>query len=163
MFCPTCGREDSQERKFCIACGTNLERVTKALSPSGDPAMVRIDKSFDQVMSHYAGLFFGNAANQAADWRTGNSWKILGESFLSLLANFILFWLVLFVAIPVRFLVLLFSTPFRLLAERNNTVPITTAELEPRGWPEAVIPSVTDPATMKMDNSVAMQQRKLKR
>ena len=49
MFCPTCGREESQERKFCVACGTNLERVTKAISPGGDSALVRIDKSFDKV------------------------------------------------------------------------------------------------------------------
>ena len=69
MFCPTCGREDSQERKFCIACGTNLERVTKALSPGGDSALVRIDKAFDKVMGHYAGMFFGNAPQQAAEWR----------------------------------------------------------------------------------------------
>ena len=162
MFCPTCGREDSQERKFCIACGTNLERVTKALSPSGDSALVRIDKAFDKVMGHYAGMFFGNAPQQATEWRTANSWKLLGESFLAMLANFILFWLMCYVAFPVRFLVLLVATPFRLLAERNNKTPVTTAELEPHGWSEAVIPSVTEHATIKMDDSVAMRRQKLK-
>ena len=162
MFCPTCGREEAQERKFCIACGTNLERVTKALSPGGESALVRIDKGFDKIMAHYAGLFFGDAQQQAADWRVANSWKLLGESFLSLLANFLLFWILLYVAIPVRFVALLFSTPFRLLAERNNKAPVTTAELEPPLWPGAVIPSVTEHATMKMADSGALRRRKLK-
>lgn len=162
MFCPTCGREESQERKFCVACGTNLERVTKAIAPGGDAALVRIDKAFDKVMAHYAGLFFGKAADQAADWRISNSWKIFGESFLSLLANFILFWILLFVAIPIRLLVLIFSTPFRLLAERNNRVNVDTAELEQRAWVGEVLPSVTEQATVKIDETVAVRRRQIK-
>lgn len=159
MFCPNCGREEAQERKFCIACGTNLERVTKALSPSGEPVLVRIDKAFDKVMAHYAGLFFGNAMNQALDRRTANSWKIWGESFLSLLANFILFWPMFFVALPLRLLVLLFSTPSRLLAERGNRSE--TAELPVPNWPaDAIVPSVTDPATMKMADPAGARRQK---
>jgi hypothetical protein len=158
MFCPTCGREEAQERKFCIACGTNLERVTKALSPSGERTLVRIDRAFDKIMAHYAGLFFGNALNQAAERRTANSWKIWGESFLSLLGNFILFWPMLFVALPLRLLVLLFSTPSRLLAERSNRNE--TAELSvPRWSAETIVPSVTDPATMKMIDQPDVRRR----
>ena len=32
MFCPTCGRDNLLERKFCAASGTNLEAVSQALS-----------------------------------------------------------------------------------------------------------------------------------
>ncbi|MFN7930036.1 MAG: zinc ribbon domain-containing protein [Blastocatellia bacterium] len=162
MFCPTCGREEQHERKFCIACGTNLERVTKVISPDGDNALVKIDKGFDKVMSHYAGLFFGQAEDQAEEWRVANSWKLLGESFLALLANFLLFWVLLYIALPVRFVVLLFSTPFRLLAERGNPAKAITAELESRVWTGEVVSSITEHTTMKIDESGALRRRRIK-
>lgn len=163
MFCPTCGREESQERKFCTACGTNLERVTKALSPSADGILTRADKVFDKWMARYAEMFFSSAANKAADWRTGNSWQILGQSFLALLANFLLFWVMLFAAIPIRFIVLLFSTAFRLLSERNNKSSLETAEIATPEWSVGVlIPSVTEHATMKMNDPTVVRRQKAK-
>lgn len=161
MFCPTCGREESQGRKFCTACGTNLERVTKALSPSADGIFTRADKTYDKWMARYAGMFFSSAANKAADWRTGNSWKILGQSFLALLANFLLFWVMLFAAIPIRCIVLLFSAAFRLLSERSNK-DNERAELQAPQWPIDGIPSVTDHATMKMNDPTVIRHQKVK-
>lgn len=159
MFCPTCGREELQERKFCTACGTNLERVTKALSPSAEGLLTRTDKAYDRWMARYAGMFFSSAAGKAEDWRTSHSWQILGQSFLALLANFLLFWIMLFAAIPVRFLVLVFSAAFRLLAERNNRAD--TAELPAPQWSaETVRPSVTEHATMKMEDAAGMRRQK---
>jgi len=35
MFCPTCGKENALGRKFCIACGTNLEAVSQAARDLG--------------------------------------------------------------------------------------------------------------------------------
>lgn len=32
MYCPTCGANQSNDKKFCPACGTNLAAVTAALS-----------------------------------------------------------------------------------------------------------------------------------
>lgn len=32
MYCPTCGANQSNEKKFCPACGTNLAAVTAALT-----------------------------------------------------------------------------------------------------------------------------------
>lgn len=32
MYCPTCGINQSDDRKFCTACGTNLGLVSSALS-----------------------------------------------------------------------------------------------------------------------------------
>jgi hypothetical protein len=160
MFCPTCGREESQERKFCTACGTNLERVTQALSPRAEGVLTRADKGFDKWMARYAGMFFSSAANKAVDWRTGNSWQILGQSFLALLANFLLFWVMLFAAIPIRFIVLVFSAPFRLLSERNDQSAHETAELAAPTWSnDALIPSVTDHATIKMNDPTVVRQK----
>lgn len=163
MFCPTCGREESHERKFCIACGTNLERVLKSLSPSADGILTRADKAFDKWMARYAGMFFSSATHKAEDWRIGNSWQVLGQSFLALLANFLLFWVMLSAAIPIRFIVLIFSAAFRLLSERNNQSSHETAELAALEWsPDAGIPSVTEHATMKMNDSAVVRRQKAK-
>ncbi len=163
MFCPTCGREESHERKFCTACGTNLERVTQALSPQIDGILTRADKNFDQWMARYAGMFFSSATNKAADWRIGNSWQVLGQSLLALLANFLLFWVMLFAAVPLRLIVLFFSTPFRLLSERNDKSAHATAELTVPTWSnDTVIPSVTDHATIKMNDPTIGRRQKVR-
>lgn len=163
MFCPTCGREEAQERKFCTACGTNLERVTKALSPSADGILTRADKTFDRWMARYAGMFFSSAGNKAEERRISHSWQILGQSFLALLANFLLFWIMLFAALPLRFIVLLFSAAFRLLSERNNKTDPTTADLAtPRWSADTVMPSVTEHATVKMNDPAAVRRQKVK-
>ncbi|HEX4945963.1 MAG TPA: zinc ribbon domain-containing protein [Blastocatellia bacterium] len=158
MFCPTCGREEAQERKFCTACGTNLERVTKALSPSSDGIFTRADKAFDRWMARYAGMLFSSAANKTEDWRTSHSWQILGQSVLAALANIVLVAVMLYLAIPIRFVVLLFSAPFRLLAERSNKSRATADLPAPQWSADTIMPSVTDHATMKM-NDPARQQR----
>lgn len=163
MFCPTCGREEAQERKFCTACGTNLERVTRALSPNADGFLTQADKVFDRWMARYAGMFFSSAAGKADDWRTSHSWQILGQSFLALLANFLLFWIMLFAATPLRFLILLLSTPFRLLSDRSNQTERTTADLSAPQWSaDTVMPSVTEHATVKMSDPIARRQQKIK-
>jgi hypothetical protein len=119
MFCPTCGREDMQGRRFCPACGANLERVTRALSHGGDNFLVRVDQAFDRLIARYAGLFFGGARDKALDWRVGHSWTLLAQAFLALPVNIILLYL-LFAILPLRLVTLLLGSPFRLLTERSN-------------------------------------------
>src|SRR5262245_33731959 len=116
MFCPTCGREDSQGRRFCPTCGANLERVTRALSPGGGSLLVRVDQAFDRLVARYAGLFFGGARDKAFDWRVSHSWMLLAQAVLALPANFILFWIMLFGILPLSFVILLLVSPFRLLS-----------------------------------------------
>src|SRR5262245_44288986 len=120
MFCPTCGREDSQGRRFCPACGANLERVTRALSPGGGSLLARADQTFDRLIARYAGLFFGGARDKALDWRVSHSWTLWAQAFLALPANFILFWIMLFGILPLRLFTLLLGSPFRLLSERSD-------------------------------------------
>ncbi len=38
MFCPNCGSKQSREKRFCTACGTNLEFVSQALTGEFRPA-----------------------------------------------------------------------------------------------------------------------------
>lgn len=43
MFCPTCGKDNALELKFCASCGTNLEAVSHALTGSEDDFFTEMD------------------------------------------------------------------------------------------------------------------------
>lgn len=117
MFCPTCGRDNSLERKFCVSCGTNLAAVFQALSGSEDDFFTKIDSGLDHFLARYAEHVFKNAPAHAAEQRIGRSWQILGQSLLTSVVDLLLFTL-MWNVIPLRFLLLLISTPVRLITQR---------------------------------------------
>lgn len=53
MFCPTCGAQQSTERKFCTTCGTNLGVVSAALSGSTTALSALHDDSLSQAQAQY--------------------------------------------------------------------------------------------------------------
>ena len=139
MFCPRCGRDNSSERKYCAACGTNLEAVSQVLSGDVDDFLTKIDKGLDQFIARYAEHVFKNAPSSAMDRRVGKSWFVLGQGFLTLFVDLILFSL-MWNVLPLRFLILLISTPVRLLSERSSRQKAASVELEEQpllGLPEA--------------------------
>jgi hypothetical protein len=164
MFCPICGREDSQVRRFCPNCGANLETVIRSLSPGGLNFLVRADQALDRLVGRYAGLFFGGAREKAIDWRVGHSWTLWLQAFLALPANFILFWIMLFGILPLRLTTLLLGSPFRLLSERFNqqvATPVQKVEnnraqlqAPPQGrWALDSGPSAVEHTTMNLTDS----------
>jgi hypothetical protein len=175
MFCPACGREDSQGRRFCPTCGANLERVTRALAPGGGSLLVKADQAFDRLVARYAGLFFGGARDKAHDWRVSHSWTLWAQAFLALPANFILFWIMLFGVLPLRLFTLLLGSPFRLLSERSNQqapaqVPEPAAKVEnkraqlqaqpPGQWLIDSGPSAVEHTTMNLPDSSAIERKR---
>src|SRR5262245_57114628 len=172
MFCPTCGREDSQGRRFCPTCGANLERVTRALSPGGGSLLVRADQAFDRLVARYAGLFFGGARDKALDWRVSHSWTLWAQAFLAIPANLILFWIMFFGILPFRLFTLLLGSPFRLLSERGSQQGVTPvakvqnrrAQLQappPGQWAMDSGPSAVEHTTMNLPDS-AGEPKKLR-
>jgi hypothetical protein len=129
MFCPTCGKDNSLGRKFCVACGTNLEAVSQALSGSKTDFFTRTDAALDQLIARYAEHVFKDARANAADAKVSASWKILGQGVLTSLMDMILFSL-MWNIFPLRFLILLISSPIRMLYERSNRHKIITAKIE---------------------------------
>ena len=129
MFCPTCGRENPSERKFCSSCGTNLEAVSQVLSGSTTNFFTRLDTGFDLLFARYSEHIFKDAQSNATDRKASNSWKLLGKavatSFFDLLLA-MLIWNVF----TLRFQILLISTPFRLLSERSARQKRLVAVLE---------------------------------
>lgn len=127
MFCPTCGKDNSIERKFCASCGTNLEVVSQALSGSDDDFFTRIDNGLDHFLARYAEHVFKNAPTSAAEQRISKSWLVLGQSVLTSIVDLLLFSL-MWNIIPLRFLLLLISTPIRLVTQRSRPPKISIAE-----------------------------------
>ena len=140
MFCPTCGRDNSRERRFCAACGTNLEAVSQALSGNRDDFFTKTDTALDQLIARYAEHIFKDAPSKLNEREVSNSWKLLGQgvtSFVDMLL-FSLMWNIL----PLRFLILVISTPFRLLSRRQRGQVNTTDRLQQQS-----LPSLPEPAS----------------
>lgn len=120
MFCPICGKNNSVGRKFCASCGTNLQAVSQALSGSEDDFFTKIDSGLDHFLARYSEHVFKNAPAHAAEKRISRSWQILGQSFLTSILDLLLFTL-MWNVIPLRFLLLVISTPFRLITQRGQS------------------------------------------
>ena len=155
MFCPVCGRDNSIERKFCASCGTNLEAVSQALSGSDDDFFTKIDAGLDHFLAKYAEHVFKNAPANAAEQRVAKSWQVLGQGVLTSIVDLLLFSL-MWNVIPLRFLLLLISTPIRLVTQRGQPPKRTIAgrtkvpdlaEAGPQQWLPGSIESVTEHTT----------------
>ena len=169
MFCPTCGRDDHQERKFCAACGTNLEAVSQVLSGTRTDFFTRLDTGLDQFLARYAEHIFKDAPANANDRSVANSWKLLGKGITTSLVDL---FLALFVwnFFTLRFQILWISTPFRLLAERSNRLknramidtdsPLRLPEPVPDKWLSGAAPSVSEHTTERLQEYQPSRQEK---
>ena len=151
MFCPTCGRDNATERKFCATCGTNLEIISQALSGKDDDFFTRIDSGLDHFVARYAEHVFRNAPAHAAEQRIAKSWQILGQGVLASIVDLLLFTL-MWNILPLRFLLLLISTPIRLVTQRKRPLAAGkgTADLPeatPHQWLSGSVESVTEHTT----------------
>ena len=154
MFCPTCGRNNSIGRKFCAACGTNLEAVSQALSASDDDFFTKIDSGLDHFLARYAEHVFKNAPAHAAEQRISKSWQVLGQSVLTSIVDLLLFTL-MWNVIPLRFLLLVISTPVRLVTQRGRsrrqiigeTSGPDLPETGPQQWLSGSVESITEHTT----------------
>lgn len=129
MYCPNCGRDDSHKRKFCPSCGTNLEAISNALTDEEDGAFARLDRSLDKFIARYSEHVFKDAPVKALERRVGRSWQILGQGILTSLFDMALFS-IMFMLLPIRFFILLFRTPVRLVSERSRSRKAAAPALE---------------------------------
>lgn len=169
MFCPTCGRDNSLELRFCASCGTNLEAISRALSVGEEGLFTKVDKSLDQFIARYAEHVFKDAPMRALDQQISKSWQVLGQGVLTSLFDLALFS-IMTIVLPIKFLILLIHTPIKLLSERSKHRPSAQAEVEghkapelldptPRQWLSESVTSVTEQTTMNLSNSGASKQK----
>jgi len=168
MFCPTCGRDNSPERKFCASCGTNLEAVSRALTVSTEGLFTRVDASLDQFIARYAEHVFKDAPVRALDRQINRSWQVLGQGALTALFDLALFT-VMTIVLPIKFLILLIYTPIKMLSERSKYHESSTVKPEgqraldsfdpmPRKWLPDSGSSVTEHTTLNLADSGPPQQ-----
>lgn len=173
MFCPNCGRDNAHERKFCASCGTNLEAVSQALSGNRDDFFTKTDAALDQLIARYSEHVFKDAPSKLNDRQLGNSWKILGQGVVTSFVDVILFSL-MWNIIPLRFLILLISSPFRLLSRRRSGQVTTTggfkepptkglAEPPPNRWLPESFPSVSEHTTQNLQEHIQQERQRVAR
>src|SRR5689334_20452578 len=160
MFCPTCGKDNSQDLKFCASCGTNLEAVSQALTGVEEDFFSKMDSGIDYFVARYAEHVFKDAPHGLADRSVKKSWTILGQAVVTSLVDMLLFTL-MWNVLPLRFLILVVSTPFRLLARRGHETqhqtlaPVYQApelqEGRPSLWLGSVGTSVTEHTTKHLE------------
>src|SRR5881628_376304 len=93
MFCPTCGKDNSNDLKFCASCGTNLDAVSQALAGREDDFFTKMDSSIDQLVARYSEHVFRSAPEAASQRRVSKSWQLLGQAALTTLVDILLFTL----------------------------------------------------------------------
>ncbi|MGA9770752.1 MAG: zinc ribbon domain-containing protein [Blastocatellia bacterium] len=171
MFCPNCGRDNSRERKFCASCGTNLEIVSQALNGNRDDFFTKTDASLDQLIARYSEHVFKDASSKLHERAVGNSWKILGQGIVTTFVDMVLFSL-MWNIIPLRFLILMVSTPFRLLSRRKSVQ--AAAELDEHKkpaiaqpssnkWLPGSVPSVSEHTTQNLEEYHPPERQKVAR
>jgi hypothetical protein len=160
MFCPSCGRDHAQGTRFCISCGTNLEIVSQALSGTRDDFFTKIDAGLDQLIARYSERVFKDAPSNANKTKVSASWKVLGQGVVTSFVDILLFSL-MWNILPLRFFMLLISTPFRLLSRRGHQQKSATAGIEPRReiappappperWLPESMPSISEHTTERL-------------
>ena len=171
MFCPACGKDNSEVVKFCASCGTNLEVVSRALYSSSTGLFTRAENALNHVVTRYSERVFRNAPANALSRKLSDSWIFLGQGIITAAVDFLLFWLMLFVVFPVKMLSLLLSSPVRLLLERGSRqkpVPAlasgkkapTSAELvAPDEWGQRDMVSAVEHTTEHLSEFSARRQR----
>jgi len=169
MFCPTCGRDNLKEQKFCASCGTNLEVVSQALSGTTTNVFTRLDTSLDQFNARYSEHVFKDSPSYAADRSVRNSWRLLGRGVVTSIVDLLLS-ILLWNFFVVRFHVLWISTPFRLLSERsdrlkrlkagiNTDQPLRLPEQQQPQWVAGAIPSVSEHTTEHLQEYVSPSKK----
>jgi hypothetical protein len=172
MFCPTCGRDNPGERKFCASCGTNLEAVSQALTGARDDFFTKTDAALDQLIARYADHVFKDSPSKTEGRKVGNSWRILGRGVATTFVDLILFTL-MWNVLPLRFLILLISTPIRLLSQRSGRPgsqaeasennPARLAEPMTNGWRMDSFSSVSENTTQNLEEHLKSERKRAAR
>lgn len=112
MYCPSCGKDNAETARFCRACGRNLAGIRQPASPESESAFERIEHRLDEIIAGYASRYFkGRAGPFVPPTTLKESWKLLGQGFLTVLGDLIFTYLVVQFVLQFRLWVLLSNPP----------------------------------------------------
>ncbi len=160
MFCPNCGRDNANELKFCASCGTDLEAVSQALTGREADVFTKLDNGLDQFIGRYAEHVFSQPRPGSGEHGVVRSWRLLGQAFVTTLVDLFMFS-IMWNILPLRFLLLLITSPIRILTERHRQALVegeTSAGYSPpqlgrktlEHLPPKSAPSVTEGTTSNL-------------
>jgi zinc-ribbon domain len=150
MYCPSCGKTNSAEQKFCRACGLQLEQVVQSLvaqltAPDADKKLAERQNNLDRVIKAVAvgtiSLFVG-----AVLWGIIYSIIIVkgevlaGSIFLAIIVGILLFGLLMLYRDSLS------QNPSKQNSSRPDSLVSDTAELLSESRYEPV-PSVVERTT----------------
>ena len=175
MFCPACGKDNSEGVKFCASCGTNLEVISRALYTSSTGLFTRAENTLNHVVTRYSERVFKNAPANALSRKLSDSWMFLGQGLVTAAVDFLLFWVMLFAVFPLKLITLLVSSPVRLLLERGNrqkpVPPLDSAKkartsaqlVAPEEWEQHDMVSAVEHTTEHLSEFSARRERQKNR
>ena len=129
-----------------------------ALTGAEEDFFTKLDAGIDQLVGRYAEHVFRDAPQHANERKVYRSWQLLGEAALTTLLDLLLFVL-MWNLLPLRLLILIISTPFRLMTERSRAEikdlpgyePPEFGEAPKRLWLSDPVDSITDHTTSQLD------------
>ena len=160
MYCPTCGKDNLLQLKFCASCGTNLETVSQALAPGESDFFTRVNNRLDHFTASYSEHVFKKPPLPADSRPLGRPWQLLMRGVVTTVVDLFLIALI-WTLLPFRLIMLLVSTPVRLLAERSERHrpeelpaqsyrPPEMQEPVPQQWLSEPVPSVVENTTTNL-------------
>jgi zinc-ribbon domain len=150
MYCPSCGKENSAEQKFCRSCGLSLEKAVQSLVEQL-PAL-ELDKNVRERQERVDRLINIVAGTGASIIAVGVLWGIIYKLIIvkgAVISG--LFFLAIIVGAILFGLLSIYSESLRKAAGKRQLQPpptkvSDTAELPPSSQMEPV-PSVTERTT----------------
>jgi len=89
-----------------------LTGIFQSALAEGESAFERIEHRLDELIAGYTSRYFkGRAAPFVPPTTLKESWKLLGQGFLTVLGDLFYIWLVVQFVLQIRFWVLLFKSP----------------------------------------------------
>jgi len=120
MYCPSCGKDNPETARFCRGCGRSLAGILQPASPESESAFERIEHRLDEIIAGYASRYFkGRAGSFVPPTTLKESWKLLGQGFLTVLGDLIFTYLVIQFVLQFRLWVLLIKSPALWWRERK--------------------------------------------
>lgn len=144
MYCPSCGKENIETARFCRGCGRSLAGILQTAQADTGSVFERIEYRLDETIASYASRYFkGRAAPFVSPISLKESWKLLGQGFLTVFLDLLYTWLIVEFVLQIRFLMLLFKSPVRWWQERRARKAVQPSAAAP-------IPLLQEPVTNQL-------------
>lgn len=154
MFCPNCAAKNSNEERFCRACGMNLEQVASALSEQVPDRNADLERS-EQRIERFGDFAFIGLGIVLAAAVAGIVYTIITKMILSgtqPVAGIILASFVVFAALALTYVVLKEDIKDRKKTARAMPVPVFETDIQ---TDKLLMDPIDDPSPSVVEDTTA--------